>query len=133
MCFREEMEHMKTRSDVKLGKNEVLEKEVVLEKISLLKSILGVDKIGLAGSYAKGNAKKCSDIDVVFDCDLSLESMESVRLFVKKELGKKSDVLCLPAMKLEDDELDNFSESLGLGVVECSVYKNVMREVIWCE
>lgn len=37
--------HMKTRSDVKLGKNEVLEKEVVLEKISLLKSILGVDKI----------------------------------------------------------------------------------------
>lgn len=36
--------HMKTRSDVKLGKNEVLEKEVVLEKISLLKSILGVDK-----------------------------------------------------------------------------------------
>jgi hypothetical protein len=36
---------MKTRSDVKLGKNEVLEKEVVLEKISLLKSILGVDKI----------------------------------------------------------------------------------------
>ncbi|MDB8712069.1 nucleotidyltransferase family protein [Mediterraneibacter gnavus] len=125
--------HMKTRSDVKLGENEVLEKEVVLEKISLLKSILGVDKIGLAGSYSKGNAKKYSDIDIVFDCDLPLESIELVRLFVKNELGKKSDVLCLPAMKLEDDELDNFSESLGLGVVECSVYKNVMREVIWCE
>lgn len=42
-------------------------------------------------------------------------------------------MLCLPAMKLEDDELDNFSESLGLGVVVGSVYKNVMKEVIWCE
>lgn len=71
-----------------IGKNEVLEKDVVLEKISSLKSILGVDRVGLAGSYANGNAKKCSDIDIVFDCDLSLESIESVRTFVREELGK---------------------------------------------
>lgn len=88
-------------------------------------------RIGLAGSYARGDNNPTSDIDVVVDTDsMSIEHMEEIKNSFKDE---KVDVLLLGLLKQEDDDLDAFLRELDLPINDESVYKNVAKEVVWCE
>lgn len=88
-------------------------------------------RIGLAGSYARGDNQYDSDIDVVIDTDsMSIEHMEEIK---KSFENMDVDVLLLGLLKQEDEELDSFLSELDLPINEESVYKNVTREVVWCE
>ena len=84
--------------------------------------------LGVAGSYANGNEKSSSDIDVVIDGDsMRVDIME----YIKSLFDITVDVLWVDLMKQEDDELDRFAVENGLPVNQYSAYKTVMQEVRW--
>lgn len=90
--------------------------------------------LGVAGSYARGSAKTRSDIDIVSDSDmLTLEELEFISKAVKNRFNKNCDIIQLPLLKKEDEELDAYAASRGLGHNDHSVYKNIVKEVVWCE
>ncbi len=78
-------------------------------------------RLGVAGSYANGNEKSSSDIDVVID----------IMEYIKSLFDITVDVLWVDLMKQEDDELDRFAVENGLPVNQYSAYKTVMQEVRW--
>ena len=100
-----------------------------------LLSTLGLDKrYGVAGSFARGTAKKSSDIDIVIDRDcMDIADMELIKKALKSKFSRKSDVICLELLKKEDVELDKLLCSIGLDDNEDSAYKSILREVIWCD
>ena len=107
---------------------EALSKQEILNKLSELSKLTGL-RLGLAGSYARGTNKKNSDIDIVVDANkLTIDIMEMLK---KAFEPRKADVLITELLKDEDIELDNFLLSIGLSKNEDSVYKSIMREVIW--
>lgn len=62
----------------------ILTKEEIIEKLRENKEILkqyGVKRIGLFGSYIRGDQKKDSDIDLVVEFDLSLFGKDFKGLF----------------------------------------------------
>ena len=73
-----------------------------MEEIKKLKKIIipilkrnDVVKAGIFGSYARGEAKKRSDIDILikFKGRKSLFDLAGVEIELEKKLGKKADVL----------------------------------------
>ena len=68
-----------------------------LEKIKpKIKEILKKNKIkkaGIFGSYAKGEQKKNSDIDILIEFDGSLLDLVGVEIELKKKLRKKVDLI----------------------------------------
>ena len=54
-----------------------------------------VEKIGLFGSYARGDHKKRSDIDflVTFDKAISLFDRVDLNIYLKKLMGRRVDVV----------------------------------------
>ena len=85
-------------------------------------------RLGIAGSYANGNEKLSSDIDVVIDGDsMRVDIME----YIKSLFDITVDVLWIDLMKQEEDELDRFAAENGLPVNQYSAYKTVMQEVRW--
>ena len=88
-------------------------------------------KIGLAGSYAGGDNKASSDIDIVVDTDLlTISDMDYIK---SRFYGADVDVLLLGLLKQEDEEMDDFFKEMNLPINDESVYKNVLKEVVWCE
>ena len=55
----------------------------------------GVVKAGIFGSYAKGKARKGSDVDILVDIkdDISLIGFIGIKLELEKALGKKVDLV----------------------------------------
>ena|SRR3989338_3796251 len=55
----------------------------------------GVVKAGIFGSYAKGKAKKTSDVDILikFKGDKSLLDLVGLKIELEDKLGKKVDIL----------------------------------------
>ena len=87
-------------------------------------------RFGLAGSIARGTQKKNSDIDIVVDTDsIPIEDIEFIKNYFS--LGRDVDVLILGLLKKEDEELDSFALSMGLPINNESVYKTIVRDVIW--
>lgn len=85
-------------------------------------------KLGIAGSYANGTQRKSSDIDIVIDEDsMQVEIME----YIKSLFKLKVDILWLELLKKEDEELDNIALKYNLPINKNSVYKTVIKEVIW--
>ena len=85
-------------------------------------------RLGIAGSYANGDEKLSSDIDVVIDGDsMRVDIME----YIKSLFDITVDVLWIDLMKQEDDESDRFAAENGLPVNQYSAYKTVMQEVRW--
>lgn len=102
------------------------------EIFDVLSSLELKNRFGIAGSFARGTAKKSSDIDIVIDTDcLDIMVMEQIKITLKSKFNRKSDVLCLDLLRQEDEKLDNLSCSLGLGKNEYSAYKTILRDVIW--
>lgn len=110
-----------------------MSKEDILHQLMSLKEDeqLGNYRLGLAGSYARGTNGAASDIDIVVDSDgIPVSYMERMKAYFK---DLDVDVLCLGLLKKEDMELDDFLKEMGLPINNDSVYKNVLREVVWCE
>lgn len=110
-----------------------MSKEEIIEKIKevLKETGLAEYRVGLAGSYARGEQTAVSDIDIVVDCNgLTMELMSEVEGYFQ---GQEVDILCLGLLKEEDEEIDAFMLKEGLGVNEESVYKTISKEVIWIE
>lgn len=85
-------------------------------------------RIGIAGSYVNNNENEESDLDIVIDGDSTrLDIMEHI----KGLFNVPVDVLWVNLMKQEDEELDAFALEMELPINKNSVYKTVMREVIW--
>ena len=75
---------------IKNSKLKNTEKKIV----SILKSN-GVVKAGIFGSYARGEAKKNSDIDILVDIkkDISLLDFVGIKLDLEKVLKRKVDLV----------------------------------------
>ena len=85
--------------------------------------------LGLAGSYARGTNDKDSDIDIVVDTkELDIPTIEKLK---NAFIPMKADVLITDLLKQEDTALDDLLISIGVGKNLDSVYKSIMREVIW--
>ena len=53
----------------------------------------GIKKAGIFGSYATGNAKKNSDVDILIEFDGSLLKLVAMERELKKILKRKVDLL----------------------------------------
>jgi uncharacterized protein len=55
----------------------------------------GVKKVGLFGSYVRGEAGKESDIDILVevDDDMSLLDFASIKVEIEESIGKKVDLV----------------------------------------
>ncbi len=69
-------------------------------KISKMKKIIinilkkhNVKKVGIFGSYARGDEKKNSDIDILIDVDGTLLDVIKIEIELKKKLKKNVDLL----------------------------------------
>lgn len=85
-------------------------------------------KLGIAGSYVNGTNDENSDIDVVLEGD---STRIEVAEYIKSLFTVTTDVLWVDLMKEEDLALDGLARSVGIPENKNSVYKTVMREVIW--
>lgn len=85
-------------------------------------------RIGLAGSYSRGDENEKSDIDIIVDTDmLSLEQIE----FIHSQFDKEVDVVQLKLLQSEDKRLDGLAVSQGLLINDESTYKSICKEVVW--
>ncbi len=73
--------------------------DILREKQPYLRDNFGVKKIGLFGSYAKGQGKRNSDIDIFveFKRPMGFKFMEFAD-YIEKLLGRKADILTLPGV-----------------------------------
>ncbi|CAK8712906.1 hypothetical protein GMJAKD_02170 [Candidatus Electrothrix aarhusensis] len=67
---------------------------ILKEKYPYLHSEYGVKRLGLFGSYAKGEQTEASDVDIVaeFEKPIGLKFIEFAE-YIEKVLGKKADIL----------------------------------------
>lgn len=109
-------------------KREMMKLEDILEKLKTVYDKFDNIKVGVAGSYARGTQKRLSDIDVVLDGD---STRIEIAEYIEGLFNIPVDILWVNLMKEEDEELDAFALSIGLEINDESVYKTVMKEVIW--
>ena len=57
-----------------------------------LQKKFNVNKIGLFGSYAKGQATKDSDIDIIVDMPPSFDGYYNLKEYLESAFGKKVDL-----------------------------------------
>ena len=71
-------------------KNQITE---IKRKIIPILKKNGIKKAGIFGSYARGTAKKSSDIDILIEFNDSLLTLVGIERELKKKLRKKVDLL----------------------------------------
>jgi len=78
-------------------------KEVIEQHRPELRREFHVDKIGVFGSYARGNQKKRSDVDflVTFDTSISLFTLSGLYIYLQEQLGRKVDVVPFNSLRPE--------------------------------
>jgi predicted nucleotidyltransferase len=78
-------------------------KEVIGQRRAELKSQFHVEKIGVFGSYARGDQKKRSDIDflVTFDEPIGLFTLSGLYIYLQEQLGRKVDVVPYNSLRPE--------------------------------
>lgn len=109
----------------------MLNKEIISHILRNLNTLIGNDiQLGFAGSYARGNQKNSSDLDVVVNKSLPIESIELIKSTFN-EYGVHADVLSLDLLLIEDIELDKMLQEIGFDANDKSVYKNIIKEVVW--
>ena len=85
-------------------------------------------KLGIAGSYANGTQDSTSDIDIVIDGD---STQIDLIQHIKSLFSQSVDILWVDLMEKEDRDLDELAKANDLPINKYSVYKTVMKEVIW--
>ena len=90
-------------------------------------------RFGYAGSYAKGVAKKDSDLDIVVEGSRELSGDEYFKIYnkLRELLHIKFDIVDLLALKKDDSEMDQMLLDMGLAINDSSAYKTMKREAIW--
>ncbi len=85
---------MATQRKVKVANLDEI-KEVIEQHRAELKRQFHVEKIGVFGSYARGNQKKRSDVDflVTFDKSISLMELGGLYSFLQDIMGRRVDVV----------------------------------------
>ena len=70
-------------------------REIIDQHRPELKRQFHVDKIGVFGSYARGDQKKRSDVDflVSFDKTISYFELAGLKIYIEEITGRKSDVV----------------------------------------
>lgn len=92
--------------------------------------------LGLAGSYVKNTQTSGSDIDIVIDAPISLIEDYEFNLSLHEKISyvlktDNYDLIWLPLLKSDDENLDKRAESWGLPPNLESPYKNIIKEVEW--
>lgn len=87
-------------------------------------------RFGIAGSYARNEATEKSDLDIIIDGN---SMRQDVAEDIKNAFPLTVDVLWLDLLKAEDEDLMAFCKANNYPINEDSVYKTVLREVIWVE
>lgn len=91
-------------------------------------------RLGLAGSISRCEETSKSDIDIVTeDKNMPLEIMEDIKKDIMSKFNRDSDIICLELLKDEDKEFDYFALKNDLPINRFSAYKNIAREVKWCD
>lgn len=75
--------------------------EKLENKLPYLKEKYNVIKIGIFGSYVRGEQKKRSDIDIIVEFDSPIGFFQFIRLenYLSRLLGKKVDLVTKKAIK----------------------------------
>ena len=97
---------MATQRKVKVTNLEEI-KRVIEQHRAELKREFHVEKIGVFGSYARGDQKKRSDIDflVMFDEPVSYLDLGGLKIFIEEITGLESHVV--PSYNLRPEFRDN--------------------------
>ncbi|MFA5401168.1 MAG: nucleotidyltransferase family protein [Dehalococcoidia bacterium] len=87
-------------------------REIIRRNRPELQSRFHVDKIGVFGSYARGDQKKRSDIDflVTFNKGISLFERADLYIYLEELMGRKVDVI--PGRNLRHELRDYVSRDL---------------------
>jgi len=75
-------------------------RQVLKKEISYLRERYGVERIAIYGSFAKGESKKKSDVDILVHLTkpLGLEFVE-LAFYLEKVLGRKVDLATFDTLK----------------------------------
>ncbi len=84
--------------------------EVLKSNEGLIKKKYGVKRIGIFGSFARGNAKEGSDVDVIVEFREDAENFDNyieLKYFLEEAFGKDVDLVTIDALRpqLKDDIL----------------------------
>ena len=91
------MRRFKTRGKIKLSAKEIVG---TLEKHELELKKYGVKKIGLFGSYLKGEENRRSDIDILVQFDkASFDNYIELKFFLEKLFKRKVDLVIERSLK----------------------------------
>ena len=82
-----------------MGKPEII--DIIKNSKPEMKSLFGVDKVGLFGSYVREQQKKKSDIDILvsFSRDIDLFDFIDLREYLENRLHQKVDLVMESALK----------------------------------
>ena len=97
---------MATQRKVKVTSLEEI-RELIEQHRTELKRQFHVEKIGVFGSYARGDQKKRSDVDflVSFDKTINYLELAGLKIYVEELTGLKSDVV--PSHNLRPEFREN--------------------------
>ena len=76
-------------------------REKIYKQLPFLKAKYHIKRIGIFGSFARGEQKKGSDVDVLVECKVPIGFFEFIRLenFLSRSLRKKVDLVSKKAIK----------------------------------
>lgn len=76
--------------------------EILKNHEELIKQKYGVKRIGIFGSFARGEAKEGSDIDVLVDFNDGAKTFDhfmDLKFFLEDLFGRKIDLVTVPALR----------------------------------
>ncbi len=82
-----------------MGKPEII--DIIKNSKPEMQALFGVEKVGLFGSYVRGQQKKRSDIDILvsFSRDIDLFDFIDLREYLENRLHQKVDLVMESALK----------------------------------
>ncbi len=82
-----------------MGKPEII--DIIKNSKPEMQVLFGVEKVGLFGSYVRGQQKKRSDIDILvsFSRDIDLFDFIDLREYLENRLHQKVDLVMESALK----------------------------------
>ncbi len=90
-------------------------------------------EFGYAGSYARGQARESSDLDIVVSGTHVMSGDDYLKLYhvLKEKLTVSFDIVDLAALKEDDARMDEMLINMGLSVNDASAYKTIKKEIVW--